>query len=314
MYKRNDDSFMIKYNICKKYYEEHGNLLVPTNYVMDGVNIGSWIHSLRCSKKSGGIILTQDRIVMLDSIGMVWDSHEYYWMQKYNLIKEIYNNGVNLNDINTNSVNKYVSSQREKYKHGKLKDWQIKLLDDINFCWNRDEIWMKNYDKLADFYNKYNCYSFSLGLDVEEAKILNRWCVEQRKKYKEGNLSLEQIQLLSAINFKFDMKKRTANIDWNIMYKEACDYYAEHGNLLVKQKDGYLGRWIATQRLMYNKNELDRDKIIKLNNIGMIWNVVNNSKNYDRARTLLIETLKVIKEELDANDGKKLVRKTISYK
>ena len=315
MYKRNDDSFMLKYNICKKYYEEHGNLLVPTNYIMDGVNIGSWIHSLRCSKKSGeGIIITADRIAMLDSIGMIWDSRDYFWMKKYYLIKEAYDKNKNINSIENSNIYYFLSSQRKNYKSGKLKDWQKKLLDDINFCWDRDDIWMDKYQKIANFYNIYKYYNFNLMYSEEECKVLNTWCENQRKKYRDKKLSMEQIELLNGINFKFEMKKKSSNLDWNVMYLEAYNYYVEHGDLFIKQKEGTLGRWIATQRLMYNKNELDRDKIIKLNNIGMVWNIVSNSKNYERSRILLINTLNAIRQDLEEHDGKKLVRKTIQYK
>ena len=59
-----------------KYRREHGNLLVPYAYVTpDGILLGKWIHTQRKAKKNqGGCKTTDERIQLLESIGMVWDA------------------------------------------------------------------------------------------------------------------------------------------------------------------------------------------------------------------------------------------------
>lgn len=52
--------------------QEWGNLDVPVAYTVDGVNLGRWISNIRCkrrNKKASGMMLNDERIRMLDSIG-----------------------------------------------------------------------------------------------------------------------------------------------------------------------------------------------------------------------------------------------------
>lgn len=74
--------------------------------------------------------------------------------------------------------------------------------------------------------------------------------------------------------------------DFDTWYKIAKDYYNEHGNLLVphdyKDKDGKeLGRWLSSIRIKYHSKtfRISRQKVDKLNQIGMIWNVLDYKWN-----------------------------------
>lgn len=74
--------------------------------------------------------------------------------------------------------------------------------------------------------------------------------------------------------------------DFDTWYKIAKDYYNEHGNLLVphdyKDKDGkQLGKWLSSIRIKYHSKTLriSRQKVDKLNQIGMIWNVLDYKWN-----------------------------------
>ena len=60
------------YKLAKKYYNEHGDLLVPTFYqTKSGEKLGQWISSMRRAYKKGDLL--QDKIKKLEAIGMVWD-------------------------------------------------------------------------------------------------------------------------------------------------------------------------------------------------------------------------------------------------
>ena len=74
--------------------------------------------------------------------------------------------------------------------------------------------------------------------------------------------------------------------DFDTWYKIAEDYYNEHGNLLVpqdyKDKDGkQLGKWLSSIRIKYHSKTLriSTQKVDKLNQIGMIWNVLDYKWN-----------------------------------
>ena len=70
------------YNLAKAYYNQHGNLLIPTkfktkdgiNHDENGVNLGTWIIRQRRAYfgKGTNAALTPEQIKLLEDIGMVW--------------------------------------------------------------------------------------------------------------------------------------------------------------------------------------------------------------------------------------------------
>ena len=65
----------MKFELAKEYYEEHGNLDVPVGYCVNGVKLGRWISNIRGTRRkpeNSHLVLDEDRIRQLDSIGMNW--------------------------------------------------------------------------------------------------------------------------------------------------------------------------------------------------------------------------------------------------
>lgn len=64
-----------KFELAKEYYEQHGDLNVPVAYSVGDVKLGRWISNIRVKRRnpgSSGMLLDEDRIRRLDSIGMNW--------------------------------------------------------------------------------------------------------------------------------------------------------------------------------------------------------------------------------------------------
>ena len=86
-------SFEDWYRDAEKYYSEHGDLLVPTNYLTeDGCRLGQWISVQRdkYSGKHSGRSMKEEQIRLLDQIGMVWDIRtvrERQWMDTYQSVR-----------------------------------------------------------------------------------------------------------------------------------------------------------------------------------------------------------------------------------
>lgn len=75
-----------KYYAAKLYFDNHGDLLVPAQFVdEDGVDLRRWIAQRRTWRKSGikSKMLSPERIAALDSIGMVWDVPDYIFETNY---------------------------------------------------------------------------------------------------------------------------------------------------------------------------------------------------------------------------------------
>lgn len=74
---RNDRQWNQGYQEAKRYFEAHGDLRVPVNYVSpEGYALGKWAKRQRYTRqnpeKSCGA-LTEERIERLDAIGMIWN-------------------------------------------------------------------------------------------------------------------------------------------------------------------------------------------------------------------------------------------------
>ena len=142
-------------------------------------------------------------------------------------------------------------------------------------------------DKLAEeYYNIHNTIDTKIGDKLPNNDFdIHKWILNQRAKYHNNELSEDQINKLNSLNMRWDNNA----ISWDEMYNYAKKYISHNGDLLVKGRfktdDGYtyneegkvsLGRWIFSQRYKKNHNELDQDKILKLDMIGMVWNINKN--------------------------------------
>lgn len=63
-----------KYQVAKTYYQAHGHLNLPVNYVTEeGVKLGMWLSSQRQDMRGNpNFLMTPERKALLDQIGMHW--------------------------------------------------------------------------------------------------------------------------------------------------------------------------------------------------------------------------------------------------
>lgn len=87
------------YAAAKAYYDEHGDLLVNvSDKTYHGAALGRWIAQLRSYRKNGiqSGYLTEERVALLERIGMVWDVPDYLFEKNYALCLEYYRTHGNL--------------------------------------------------------------------------------------------------------------------------------------------------------------------------------------------------------------------------
>ena len=231
------------YNLAKKYFEHHGDLMVPSafktkngyDYDEEGENLGNWISNQRTAywnsvKRANEITntikpLTQTRIELLESIGMVFNAHESNWNNWYNLAKEYYKHYGNLSvpltfktkngydyDEEGKNLGNWISNQQIAYRNAEKKqdlktkalkpltESQIKLLESIGMVFNSHESnWNNWYNLAKEYYKHYGNLSVPLtfktknGYDYdEEGKNLGYWINNQRKAYDDIDVSKDQ--------------------------------------------------------------------------------------------------------------------------
>lgn len=177
-----DSKWLFKYNLAKKYFEKHGNLLIPSDYVIllendNEVKLGNWINMQRKAYKSinsnkissNTNTINEEKIKLLNEIKMIWNKEEYLnylWMKKYELAKKYYlEYGSLLMKSRT-----YVLDENGKFFN--LASWlklqrklknkpdsldvkeKIKLLDEIDMIWDY-ELLNSKVKKIENNFEKY---------------------------------------------------------------------------------------------------------------------------------------------------------------
>ena len=311
-----EQSWNTYYDLAKKYYEINGDLKAPQDFEMDGKNLGSWISKNRNKKDK----LSQEKIRQLEQIGMIWDVRQDSWNINYELAKKYYEYNGDLNipvKFKTNDGIKYDEKgislgvwifHLRQNKDG-LSQERLKQLEEIGMIWDvYEENWNKNFELAKKYYEHYGDlrimknFKTSNGVEYDENGIkLGIWLTDQRQNKKKGVLQEDKFDKLESIGMIWDMNEEL----WNINYNLSKIYYEHYGNLKIPQdfkttngidyeKDGIaIGTWVSFQRKLKNNGKLSRDKIAKLETIGMIWNIKEN-----KLLTSEIETQEQITEYL----------------
>lgn len=136
-----DEKWNKYFEEAKKYYEKNGNLLLERGAIINGLKIGDWIHSQRNKRINSKI--SDDRIKQLDSIGMIWNKHDFIWTQNYLIAKEYFKKNKNLlikrNEvIDGVRIGVWIGTQRKNYRLGLLSKTRVELLNNLNMTWKMD--------------------------------------------------------------------------------------------------------------------------------------------------------------------------------
>lgn len=285
------------YASAKQYYKENGNLEVPARYITEeGYALGSWLNNQKAIRK-GTIVgkLTEDQIQKLDSIGMIWDSLDYFWEQNFKLAKEYYLTYGNL-DIPTNykstdgkHLGNWILRQRQLYKSNSLTDEQIKKLDSIGMDWmdRVDRVWENGFVEAKNYSEEYGNLSVPKNYRSNTDFPLGIWIQRQRNTYKNNKISDERIRRLEEIGINWNPNS------WEDRFDLVKQYYEEHGNINISQKEViqgvWLGKWIVSQKKAMQEGKLTHEQIEMLKTLPMEevgrkdnrwWSMYEEAKKY----------------------------------
>ena len=130
------------YKLATEYQKKHGNLNIPQNYTTsDGETLGIWLQTQRNNYRDGK--LKPERIKLLEDIGINWRLKQCYsWEEMYCLAAEYYKTNGNLaiprsyKAPNGANLGTWLSSQRQKYRQGKLEKEKALALENIGIVWD----------------------------------------------------------------------------------------------------------------------------------------------------------------------------------
>ena len=292
-----DISWEKYYAVAKEYFAEHGNLLPPiTDKLYRGVKLSRWIAQLRSYRKSGicSAYLTDERIKLLDEIGMVWDVPDYLFEKNYAALLDYYKENGNA-DVPSYYVTAdglrlggWVFNTRSRKngigKGAELTDEQIKRLDELGFSWEgrHKNTWDKAYLAVCEYKKKHGDLNIPVAYVTADGLALGRWI---RYQIDVGEkLPEEKKEKLLALGVSFE--KTDA---WEEKFALLKQYYAERGDLKIPANyvvEGvWLARWLAEQKARLNgkstgrsgkKKTLTEEQAKRLMSLGVQKNVLNN--------------------------------------
>lgn len=249
---------------AKEYFAEHGDLLPSvTDKAYRGVKLGRWIAQLRSYRKSGirSAYLTDERIKLLDEIGMVWDVPDYLFEKNYAALLDYYRENGNA-DVPSYYITAdglrlgaWVFNVRNR-KSGvgqgaELTDEQIRRLDELGFCWDgrRKNTWEKAYAAAREYKAKHGDLKIPAAYVTADGLALGRWI--RRQIDGEERLSEQKREKLRSIGVSFDKPDA-----WEEKFALLKRYFDEHGDLKIPANyvvNGvWLARWFSEQRAKLN--------------------------------------------------------------
>ena len=274
------------YNAAKQYYEVHGDLKPQAAFVdEEGVDLGRWIAQIRVFRKSGirSKMLTEERIVALDSIGMIWSVPDYLFETYYAAAVRYH-----LEHGNLDVPNRYIDSEgirlgqwltnirvsrTNKEKNYKLTEEQITRLNALGIIWGNkyEKQWDEAFQELCEYHRKNGTFEMPVAYKTESGLQLGRWVRRQRDFYAQGRITEEHIAMLREIGFVLEKSD-----PWEEKYLLAKAYYEEYGDLNVPAQyvvNGvWLSKWLNEQKLIAEgkrKKTHSPEQLEKLESIGL---------------------------------------------
>ena len=269
-----DQSWTRYYEAAKRYFEENGNLDVEAKYVTeDHISLGQWLANLRVLEKAGvrSRYLTEERKKMLCALGMIWSKLDYYWERNFSAASEYYRKHGHLNvpatyiDPTGIRLGNWITNTRALY-NGKARrgtppsEEQIARLNAIGMVWNSNENqWEKGFSEAREYAFKHKTLIMSNTYVSPKGYHLGTWLAKQNRALKEGKLLAERKSRLDSLGVEWIHQD-----PWLFRYSLVVKYYENNHTIDIPQsvvvKGVWIGKWISTQKKMYEQGRLSKEQ------------------------------------------------------
>ena len=201
------------YKALVEFKEQYGDIIVPKTYITQGgLMLGNWIANLRNTRKSGlySSFLTEERIAILDGMGMVWDATDYLFERNFAALVEYHRRNGNVEVpvkyVSSNGVRlgAWISYLKQQRKKGSLNltDRQIQRLDALGMLWGTkyENAWEAAYQEAVRYWKRFGNLDVPTLFVTETGFKLGRWIHRQRDFERNGKLSEDRKNRLNQID------------------------------------------------------------------------------------------------------------------
>ena len=263
------------YSLLKQYHEEFGRWPSVIE-IYHNKKIGYWLQTQkRCFMKKK---LSVERQNELESIGIDLSIMDYdvSWNEMFELVKQYHEDMGHWPKSKTfycgKNIGHWVVIQKIYYRQQKLSIIREEKLKSIGFDFRTySQIqWDINYGLLREYVEIFG--KLPKKDTSYKNKNISSWIDHQRRSYKNGVLTEEQIKSLEELGVIFYKDKYYKS--WVNMFELVKQYLFEFNCLptgkTVYYKNRNLGNWLYRQTIKYKNNKLSLEQIKQLNEIGFI--------------------------------------------
>lgn len=281
------DAWEEKYVLLKRYYDEHGDLKMPANYVVNGIWLARWLSEQKAKLNGKSVgrggekkTLTAEQEKKLMSFGIQKNvfNNDILWQEQYACAKDFFEKNKHLvipkDYVSENGklVGRWLTAQRKYKREGTLTGERIALLNKIGMVWFCEDKWEIGFGYAETYFKQYGDLLVKSDYITNDGYALGRWIQNQRSAYKgtaSKKLTEEQKKRLDDIGFVADLNE----YKWNFAYERAAEYYRCNGSLIVPRGhkvDGIdLQSWLSEQRQAIKKDKLNEAQLRKLSRLGI---------------------------------------------
>ena len=177
------------YQAAKSYFEQHGSLKMPYDYVdKNGIRLGAWLSKMRIARSNPdyrGAELTPEQIGRLDALGMQWTTrHDSVWQRSYEEACRYLGAFGNL-DVPVAYVTesgcrlgKWIRHQRDAYKANTLSEERKQKLETIGMVLAPEDPWESKFRLARTYYEEHGNLNMKSNY-VVNGVWLAKWLGEQ---------------------------------------------------------------------------------------------------------------------------------------
>ncbi len=200
----------------------------------------------------------------VDVLGVSWDERfgellTYKW--------EFKNCDVPFRYAKNRQLGIWVVAQRQAKRFRQLNERQVKLLTDIGFDWQPQNLWDEMFERLVAFKQKHD--HCNVPQKCKDDPDLGLWVNSQRAFKSAGTFRREdRISKLDAIGFSWFV----GGVSWDDSFNQLVAYKRDNGHCNVSSGENLkLARWVHYQRRLKRENELSSEKVMRLDALGFVW-------------------------------------------
>ncbi|MDP3929510.1 MAG: Helicase associated domain protein, partial [Bacteroidota bacterium] len=262
------DNWEVYFSRLLIFKEQFGHTKVPYIYKNDQ-KLANWVLQQR-SNRFDMIPEQRDR---LNEIGFVWSIFEDSWQEQFNALcaYKVKYGHCNLQRGENASIYNWIKVQRKNFRLGKVTKIRIDLLKGIGFSFDPDN------EEWEDYFKQYEAF---LGSGLSEKDLTNpahkklyNWIKLQRLR-KRRNLTQiltnERIERLNQLGMMWNPDQDV----YEQFFNKLIQYKARFGDCNVPAnwpEDKALATWLVNLRIRKRANKLSKEKVDRLNTIGIEW-------------------------------------------